>query len=148
MPWDNEDTYQSLLDLLISSRIVNTVAMENNRTSCCITNRADHKEVNLRVLTQFTYSTNNHLQPVMLPNWTGLKQMTLGWKVLSSQHFWSPSFPCFLNPFLNILQCVYFYGYKAILRFARIFTTILQSILTDVSSNQFWRNFPAKGIAS
>lgn len=78
MPLDNEDTYQSLLDLLISSRIVNTVAMENNRTSCCITNRADHKEVNLRVLTQFTYSTNNHLQPVMLPNWTGLKQMTLG----------------------------------------------------------------------
>lgn len=29
-----------------------------------------------------------------------------------------------------------------------LFATRLQSILTDVSSNQFWRNFPVKGIAS
>lgn len=29
-----------------------------------------------------------------------------------------------------------------------LFAARLQSILTDVSSNQFWRNFPVKGIAS
>jgi hypothetical protein len=45
-------------------------------------------------------------------------------------------------------MCLFFMAIKSSLRFAMIFATILQSILTDDSSNQFWRKFPAKGIAS
>lgn len=54
----------------------------------------------------------------------------------------------FFSSLLNILWYVYFHGYKSTLKFSMLFAPRLQSILTDVGSNQFWRNFSVRGIAS
>lgn len=65
--WGNDDTALTLsLLVLLISRIVNTVAIDNNRNSCFMTNKLES-----------TDTVHNHLQPVKLPSCARLKQMTL-----------------------------------------------------------------------
>lgn len=101
--------------------------------------------MSLGVLTQLPTKTTNYFQTEKLL--TG----TWPWSERFHDHNLAghpclPSAPAFF--YFNIPWYVYFHGYKGTRKFAMLFATWLQSILTDVSSNQFWRNFPVKGIAS